>query len=401
MYRLIVFLPLLLLLFCQKTDKSMRFGDDLAFIDAHTDVLILKDNREKGMLVVAPAWQGRVMTSTSGGMDGLSYGWINRGLIKSGEVQEHINAFGGEDRFWLGPEGGQFSLYFDAGDAFDLENWQVPPSLDTEPFAVYSHDTGSAALGRDMTLTNYSGTTFDLNVERTLTILQAEEYLSERGIDLPSGLSAVAYESVNDVTNTGEQKWEKESGCLSIWILGMFNATSRTTVMIPYRQGNADSLGPVVNDRYFGEIGADRLVMKDGLIYFKADGAKRSKIGLSPQRSTSVLGSYDAERGILTVIYYNKPEGRTDYVNSLWEWQEEPYSGDVVNSYNDGPAQPGGSQLGKFYELETSSPALMLAPGETYRHIHTTLHMEGSAELLAAICRSIFGIDLKQVAGIF
>jgi hypothetical protein len=24
----------------------------------------------------------------------------------------HINVFGGEDRFWLGPEGGQFSIFF-------------------------------------------------------------------------------------------------------------------------------------------------------------------------------------------------------------------------------------------------------------------------------------------------
>jgi hypothetical protein len=33
--------------------------------------------------------------------------------------------------------------------------------------------------------------------------------------------------------------------------------------------------------------------------------------------------------------------GATDYVNSMWEDQKEPFSGDVVNSYNDGPTATG------------------------------------------------------------
>ena len=41
-----------------------------------------------------------------------------------------MNVFGGEDRFWLGPEGGQYSLYFRGGDPFDLDHWQVPEAID-------------------------------------------------------------------------------------------------------------------------------------------------------------------------------------------------------------------------------------------------------------------------------
>ena len=40
----------------------------------------------------------------------------------------------GEDRFWLGPEGGQFALFFKKGDPFDLDHWQTPAMMDTEPF---------------------------------------------------------------------------------------------------------------------------------------------------------------------------------------------------------------------------------------------------------------------------
>ena len=52
------------------------------------------------------------MTSTVGGSNSPSHGWINRELIEAGRNDPHINAYGGEDRFWLGPEGGQFSIFF-------------------------------------------------------------------------------------------------------------------------------------------------------------------------------------------------------------------------------------------------------------------------------------------------
>ena len=80
--------------------------------------------------------QGRVLTSTAQGDDGLSFGWINRDLIASGERQEHMNAFGGEDRFWLGPEGGQYSIYFAPGTSFTLNNWYVPAEIDWDPFNI-------------------------------------------------------------------------------------------------------------------------------------------------------------------------------------------------------------------------------------------------------------------------
>jgi hypothetical protein len=45
----------------------------------------------------------------------LSPCWVNRALIASGKIAQHMNAVGGEDRIWLGPEGGQFSIFFAPG----------------------------------------------------------------------------------------------------------------------------------------------------------------------------------------------------------------------------------------------------------------------------------------------
>jgi hypothetical protein len=98
------------------------FAYDVDFLKRyHPDLIELGEGDAR--LVVLPAYQGRVMTSTAEGDTGLSFGWINHELIASGKFTEHFSAFGGEERFWLGPEGGQFSVYFKKGKDFVVDNW--------------------------------------------------------------------------------------------------------------------------------------------------------------------------------------------------------------------------------------------------------------------------------------
>ena len=110
-------------LLTNRSVSAASFGDDLAFLQQHTEVVVLHDPSNTAQVAVAPAWQGRVLTSTAAGAGGASFGWINRELIASGKLQPHINVFGGEDRFWLGPEGGQFSIFFAPGAKFELSDW--------------------------------------------------------------------------------------------------------------------------------------------------------------------------------------------------------------------------------------------------------------------------------------
>lgn len=86
-----------------------------------------------------------------------------------------------------------------------------------------------------------------------------------------------------------------------------------------------------------------------------------------------------------------------DYVNSMWEMQQHPYAGDVVNSYNDGPPEPGKKPLGPFYELETSSPAAALAPGASLTHVHRTSHSIAEPGDLENITRDNFGVSLEEI----
>jgi len=76
-------------------------------------------------------------------------------------------------------------------------------------------------------------------------------------------------------------------------------------------------------------------------------------------------------------------------VNSQWKIQEHPYGGDAANSYNDGPPAPGEKPMGPFYELESSSPAAALAPGQTLEHVHRTIHLKGDEKDLDAVARVV------------
>lgn len=377
------------------------FGDDLSFLKKYTSVVVLSDASGQAQVAVVPAWQGRVMTSTAGGAKGTSYGWVNRELIAAKKFEQHINVFGGEDRFWLGPEGGQFSIFFAQGAKFDLAHWFTPAAIDTEPFAVVSQAKDRVVFRHAMDLTNYSGTRLQLETTREVRLLKAADALAARRLTLPAGVTAVAFESVNTIKNTGGAAWRKDTGLLSIWILGMFNASPSATVVVPYAPGSAATHGPVVNDSYFGKVPADRLVMKDGVVYFRADANYRSKIGIAPKRAKPVLGSYDTASKTLTIVSYTLPAGATDYVNSMWELQKEPFAGDVVNSYNDGPPSPGAKQLGRFFEIESSSPALALAAGATATHTHQTIHLQGDEARLDTVARAAFGVGLAQIKNAF
>jgi hypothetical protein len=377
--------------------QAQSFQEDLEFLQKHTDVVVLTDRSGQGRVAVLPKMQGRVMTSTAAGPGGYSFGWINRELVAAGKPIEHMNAYGGEDRFWLGPEGGQFSIFFAKGVPFDLEHWYTPAPIDTEDWELVSKSRQTALLRKTMRLTNYSGTVFDLRAEREVRILERAAALKALGAKAGKDVKMVAYESNNKVVNLGKEPWQKETGLLSIWILGMFNPSPEITVVVPFVTGPEDRLGPIVNDSYFGKVPAERLVVRDGVLFFSGDGKYRSKIGLTPQRAKTVLGSYDAVNEVLTIVQYNKPEGVLDYVNSMWQIQDQPYRGDVVNSYNDGPSTPGAKPLGPFYELETSSPAAALASGQSLLHTHRTFHFAGREAQLDPIAKTALGVSIAEI----
>lgn len=372
------------------TNRDKTYKYDKSFLEEHLEVKELSIDNAK--LLISPQLQGRVLTSTSQGEGGSSYGWINYDLIQSKKFLPHCNNFGGEDRYWIGPEGGQFSIFFENGKDFDLQNWQTPSPIDTESWKVKGESEQSISLAKEMELTNYAGNHLKLKAEREIIIhnkAKAEEIL---GTSIDESLSSVAFTSVNKMINTGELEWNQQNGMLSIWILGQFAPSERNTVIIPLETSDGETQ---INDQYFGKIKEERLKVVDNVVCFKGDGRERGKIGISKNFAKPILGSFDPINSILTLVKYSFDPSKPDYVNSMWEWQDDPFDGDVVNSYNDGPL-PDGTIMGPFYELETSSAAAELSKGESITHESTTIHLQGDSEKLNEIAKRLLGFDLKN-----
>ena len=375
--------------------KKGEYGYDLEFLKKHLNPLELVNSDSR--LIIEPEYQGRVMTSSSSGLKGFSNGWINYDLIGSSTIQEHINTYGGEERIWLGPEGGQFSIFFKKDTTFKLENWFVPAELDQEPFEVANKDDNSITLGKKVRLENYSGTIFNAEITRKVILLSRDKITESLGIKIDGSVHVVAYQSENRLKNIGNNGWNKGSGALSVWMLSMLNPSSQVTVVLPYKKGDR---GIIVKENYFGNVPESRLKISENAVFFAADGKFRSKIGISLQRALPIIGSYDAKNNILTLIKFSLSENISDYVNSALEIQKEPFRGDVINSYNDGPSDDG-AQLGQFYELEVSSPAAFLEPGEDIIHIQRTYHLEGSEKVLDVFTKSFLNVSIEEIKTAF
>lgn len=390
------------------TNKQGGFAEDVSFLKKHTEIILLKEG--KGAIVIAPQYQARVMTSTTDASQGVGFGWINRKVVEAGfltgeerkgKLEDQIYIFGGEERFWLGPEGGQFALYFKPGSSFDFSEWKTPAAIDTDAFELVSHTENTASFKHTCELLNYSGTVFKMDIKRHIRLLNKtsiEDIINEK---LSTDIQYVAYETDNRITNIGDKPWVSETGLPSIWMLGMYNPSPETTVVIPFKEGDSAQLGAKVKDDYFGKVPSEYLKVEDDVLFFKGDGTKRGKIGINQERSKGVAGSYDANGKVLTLVTYNVQEAPNGFVNSSWEIQEEPFTGDVINAYNDGSPEPGVPPLGPFYELETSSPAAALKPNETMIHKQTTIHFQGEEAELDVIAKKVLGVSLEDINNSF
>src|SRR5690348_12462638 len=87
----------------EEMTKAKTYAEDVAFLKEHVDVIELGGG-DGPALVVVPAYQGRVMTSTVDAAKGDGIGFIKYDVVEKGTPTPGMTAYGGEDRIWLGPE---------------------------------------------------------------------------------------------------------------------------------------------------------------------------------------------------------------------------------------------------------------------------------------------------------
>ena len=248
-------------------------------------------------------------------------------------------------------------------------------------------------------MTNMSGFTFEFELMRHIVLNNRSEIGRSLSVELPSDINAVSYDSFNKITNTSDHPWVADTGLIALWTSSMNPPGDNAVLVIPFKPGDESEMGPIVTADYFGALDETRLVVskEQNLIFLRGDGDFRSKLGVSFARACSPIGSWNPASGTLTIVEYTLPETAPDgYTNNLWEQQEEPFAGDVINAYNDGPNDSGG-KLGGFFELETLSPALALASGESYTHTPRTTQLQGSRESLDKVALAVFGVDLAAI----
>jgi len=372
------------------------FGYDLDFLKQNDSVVVLNSRDGNGQIIISQKYQAKVFTSSAGGAAGKSFGWINYKTFGEKSLDPHMNAYGGEDRLWLGPEGGKFALFFKPGTKMEFPNWHTPAAFDFENWTLISKSDKKASLSKSTRVLNYAGNVFTLDIVRDIQILEPADAEKMLGISFDAKVKSVGFSTKNTIINTGVTAWDKVTGAPCLWNLDMFSPSAKTVIVVPY---NENDTGKVATTNYFGQIPPDRVKYSNGILLFKADGKSRGKLGMPPNRAKAMAGSYDATNNVLTIALFDM-DPKATFLNQEWRTDKPPFSGDAVNAYNDGPLKDG-SQMGPFYEIESVSPAAFLKPKEALTHQHSVFHFTGNKDELNQIALKTLGISLQDIQAAF
>lgn len=381
----------------QKEDYEFgTFGYDSVYLmNRDSNIVILSDG-VSSKIIVSPKYQGRVFTSTFNGLSGKSLGWINYDFIDSGVIDEHFNCYGGENRLWIGPEGGKFSVFFRKGEKQEMPNWRTPPEIDVESWNIQSKSEESVSFVKEIELENYNGIKLKSRISREVRLIKKNEIKDMVGECWNDSIKCVAYKTINGITNLSTAAWTKDTGALCLWLLDMFPASEDAYTIVPYNCGNDSVYGYKIKSDYFSDVPENRLFnIENKAFVFKTDANFRSKIGLGSKRSKGLAGNYDFKTKCLTVIVFDVDSTGT-YLNQEWGDEKEPFIGDVFNAYNDGP-QTDGVRMGNFHELESSSHALFLKPNESDVHIHSVYHFYAGDFTMNSLMGKFFGLSFSQL----
>jgi len=372
------------------------FGYDLDFLKQSDSVVVLNSKDGNAQLIVSPKYQAKVFTSTADGKSGKSFGWINYKTFAQKSLDPHMNAYGGEDRLWIGPEGSKFALFFKPHTPMEFPYWHTPAAFDFENWRLTASSDKHASLSKTTRVINYQGVLFNLNIIRDISILEPADEKKLLGIDFDDKIKSVAFSTSNTIINTSPFAWDKKTGAPCLWNLDMFTPSAKTVIVVPY---DNSATGKIATTDYFGQIPPDRVKYNNGILVFKADGKSRGKLGMPPNRTKGIAGSYDAENNVLTIARFDV-DPKATYLNQEWRTDRDPFAGDAVNAYNDGPLKDG-TQMGPFYEIESVSPAAFLKPGEGLTHKHSVFHFTGNKDELNRIALKTLGISLQDIQAAF
>ena len=164
--------------------EDNSFLSDLNFLKDHdSSLVVLESGHSK--IIVSPKYQGKVFTSTADGDSGTSFGWVH---YKAFEVapDPHINTYGGENRVWIGPEGGKFSVFFPKDRRWFSITGKRPRPL-TPSNGRLPKTTFPSPDKRNTQRIELCGNQTILCIKRKIKILDNEQIKAALGLDLHDG----------------------------------------------------------------------------------------------------------------------------------------------------------------------------------------------------------------------
>ncbi|MFS4466670.1 DUF6786 family protein [Maribacter sp. 2210JD10-5] len=369
--------------------RENNFQEDIAFVQKYQKPIVLKN--EASAIMIVPAFEARVMTSTAQERNGLSHGYLNYDFIAKNEIAAGGNPYGGEDRLWLGPLGSKYTLFYDQKE-IKGDNWHVPKSFDASPYALVDTTENTAHFRKKVSVKNNIGTTFEIAIDREITIFSRKEIEDQLNTKLLKTVSSVGFQSENTITNLGAD-WLEKDGLIAPWVLGMFKGNDKSTAVFPVKLSEKN---PLEIRKYLNDFGKDRVMVKDNIVFFKTDGSFRSKIGLPKNNTVAIMGNYDAKNKVLTIITFDFDKS-SNFLSSMEKDIDDLYGGDVVNSYNNASNASGPT----FFELESAAGAKILKHNEQNVYTHKTFHFKGNRKDLDTLAKQLLGIDLRTIESRF
>jgi hypothetical protein len=367
--------------------QANTFKDDLHFLKQYDQPIVLTSSDKKSQIVLSAKHQGRVFTSTLSGDTGISHGWINYDALKSS-----TSGVGGEDRFWLAPIGSQYSLFYPKGKAIKESNWRVPASFIDEAAQVTKQSLSSVSFEKNYHVENHIGTPFSVKLNRAVTLFTGNEIEQALDVIIPVSIDSVGFGSANKLTNTGKA-WKNKTGLITPWIMGMFKGHDNAVAVFPL---SAEQLSITAIPSYLYPLNNDRLETKKGVVYFKVDGKYRSKMGIKAEQAKPIMGYFNAENNVLTIITFSFENGQ-QYPDAQEGVVNTPYNGDVISSYNHGAMDGSLLTQSSFFELESSAQLLPLQRGESITHYHQTYHFSGQRVALSQLSHQLLGVTLEEI----
>ena len=330
----------------------MSYHDALNYLVQKTSVIELYDQLG-GRVAVCPDWNGRVLTSTNGGLEGDSFGFVNVRAIET----ECYEDFGGEDQ------------------------WTISPLIYS--YSVESIKENCAVLQRSLQMADANGMPVELQLMRTISMLsrhQAGTMFGDAVADSlkQSDLSAVGFYTENTVRS-------QERANIASRKRGMFNASPHTVVIVSEPPVNFTPEPFSVDIDYLGGAPHGRIRHLSKALLIRADGQKRCQVTMPFSAAPPIFGAVEFRSGTLTLWTFDVPNGF-------------PEENDVIRIYNPGQDHGKESDWAAYYEMNCFSAAHELEPERPLTYCQCTLHLNADNAVLGNIIGEIFGVSLEDIS---